>query len=291
MQVRANGLRIEVDEQGPINAEPLLLIMGLGMQLIGWPEPLVKMLVHRGQRVIRLDNRDAGLSQGFDHLGMPNVPWAALRYAFRLPVRGAYTLADMALDTVGVLDALGIAQAHIVGASMGGMIAQHIAASQPQRVSKLTLMMTTSGARQLPKPSMKARAAMMDRRGLDPRNVEAVVDRLEHVFTVIGSPMYRPERGAFRARLRASVERAYRPAGVARQLLAVAADGDRSPMLARITAPTHIIHGAHDPLVPVAAAHDLHAKIKGSTLEVIDGMGHDLPPQLWPRLAEAMARE
>ncbi len=114
-------------------------------------------------------------------------------------------------DTLAVLDALGIAQAHIVGASMGGMIAQHIAASQPQRVSKLTLMMTTSGARHLPKPSMKARAAMMDRRGLDPRNVDAVVDRLEHVFTVIGSPMYRPERAAFRARLRASVERAYRP--------------------------------------------------------------------------------
>jgi pimeloyl-ACP methyl ester carboxylesterase len=272
MQVQANGHSIEVDVQGPPDGAPIVLIMGLGMQLTGWPEPFVQMLVERGQRVIRLDNRDAGLSQGFDHLGMPSVPLAALRYALRLPVKSAYSIADMARDTVGVLDALGIDRAHIVGASMGGMVAQH-------------------GARRLPKPSAKARAAMLDRRGLDPKNMEAVVDRLERVFTVIGSPAYRPEREAFRTRLRASVQRAYRPAGVARQLIAVAADGDRSPMLSRITAPTHIVHGAMDPLVPVASAHDLHSKIKGSTLEVIEGMGHDLPEALWARLAASIARE
>jgi pimeloyl-ACP methyl ester carboxylesterase len=294
MQVLANGHAIEVDVQGPPDGAPLVLIMGLGMQLTGWPEPFVQMLVERRQRVIRLDNRDAGLSQGFDHLGMPNVPWAALRYAFRLPVKSAYSIADMARDTVGVLDALKIDRAHIVGASMGGMVAQHIAATQPERVSALTLIMTTSGSRRLPKPSAKARAAMLDRRGLDPKNTEAVVDRLERVFTVIGSPAYRPidehDREAFRTRLRASVQRAYRPAGVARQLIAVAADGDRSPMLSRITAPTHIVHGAMDPLVPVASAHDLHSKIKGSTLEVIEGMGHDLPHQLWQRLVASIAR-
>ena len=294
MQVQANGHSIEVDVQGPPDGAPLVLLMGLGMQLTGWPEPFVQMLVERGQRVMRLDNRDAGLSQGFDHLGMPSVPLAALRYALRLPVKSAYSIADMARDTVGVLDALGIDRAHIVGASMGGMVAQHIAALHPERVSALTLVMTTSGARRLPKPSAKARAAMLDRRGLDPKNMEAVVDRLERVFTIIGSPAYRPvgEQGreAFRARLRASVQRAYRPAGVARQLIAVAADGDRSPMLARITAPTHIVHGAMDPLVPVASAHDLHSKIKGSTLEVIEGMGHDLPEALWARLAAAIAR-
>ena len=290
MQVQANGHSIEVDVQGPADGAPLVLLMGLGMQLIGWPEPFVQLLVERGQRVIRLDNRDAGLSQGFDHLGMPNVPWAALRYSLRLPVKSAYSIADMARDTVGVLDALGIDRAHIVGASMGGMVAQHIAALHPERVSALTLVMTTSGARRLPKSSAKARAAMLDRRGIDPKNMEAVVDRLERVFTIIGSPAYRPEREAFRARLRASVQRAYRPAGVARQLIAVAADGDRSPMLARITAPTHIVHGAMDPLVPVASAHDLHSKIKGSTLEVIEGMGHDLPQALWERLAASIVR-
>jgi pimeloyl-ACP methyl ester carboxylesterase len=290
MQVQANGLRIEVDVQGPADGAPLLMIMGLGMQLTGWPEPLVQMLVQRGQRVIRIDNRDAGLSQGFDHLGMPRVAWAALRYALRLSVHSAYSIADMARDSVGVLDALGIERAHIVGASMGGMIAQHIAAEQPARVSALTLIMTTSGARQLPRPSAKARAVLMDRRGLDANDIEAIVDRLERVFSVIGSPAYRPQRDAFRERLRESVQRAYRPAGVARQLMAVAADGDRSALLARIDAPTHIIHGARDPLVPVAAAHDLHSKILGSTLEVIDGMGHDLPHQLWPRLAAAIGR-
>jgi pimeloyl-ACP methyl ester carboxylesterase len=137
---------------------------------------------------------------------------------------------------------------------------------------------------------MAARAAMLDRRAIDPNDHERIVDRLEHVFTVIGSPAYRPaSRAAFRDQLRASVQRAYRPQGVARQLLAVAADGDRSALLARIGAPTHIVHGAADPLVPVAAASDLHAKIPGSTLEVIEGMGHDLPAPLLPRLADAIA--
>ena len=294
MQVQANGLSLEVDIQGPADGAPLVLLMGLGMQLIGWPEPFVEMLTQRGYKVIRLDNRDAGLSQGFDERGMPSVAWAALRYALHLPVKSAYSVADMAADTIGVLDALGIDRAHIVGASMGGMIAQHIAAKHPQRVSALTLMMTTSGARSLPGPSAKARAAMMDRRGLDAKNIEAVVDRLERVFTVIGSPAYRPAddqaREAFRGRLRASVQRAYRPAGVARQLIAVAADGDRSPLLARITAPTHVIHGAADPLVPVASARDLRDKINGSTLDIIEGMGHDLPPALWPRLATLVTR-
>jgi pimeloyl-ACP methyl ester carboxylesterase len=294
MQIQANGLRIEVDVQGPADGAPLVLIMGLGMQLTGWPEPFVEMLTQHGYKVIRLDNRDAGLSQGFDERGMPNVAWAALRYAFRLPVKSVYSIADMAADTIGVLDALGIPRAHIVGASMGGMIAQHIAARHPQRVSALTLMMTTSGARSLPKPSAKARAAMLDRRGLNAKNIEVIVDRLERVFTVIGSPAYRPAdeeaRQSFRARLRASVQRAYRPAGVARQLIAVAADGDRSPLLARITAPTHIIHGAADPLVRVASAYDLRDKISCSTLDIIEGMGHDLPPALWARLAALIGR-
>ncbi len=290
MQVQANGLALEVDVHGPADGAPLVLLMGLGMQLIAWPQPLVQMLAQRGRRVIRIDNRDAGLSQGFEHLGMPKIAWAALRYALRLSVKSAYTIADMARDSVGVLDALKIERAHIAGASMGGMIAQHIAAEHPERVSALTLIMTTSGARQLPKPSAKARAVLMDRRGQDSKNIEAIVDRLERVFTVIGSPAYRPQRDLFRTRLRESVQRAYRPSGVARQLMAVAADGDRSALLARIGAPTHIIHGARDPLVPVAAAHDLHSKIKGSTLEVIDGMGHDLPHQLWPRLAASLAR-
>jgi len=265
--------------------------MGLGMQLTAWPEELVAMLVGRGFRVIRLDNRDAGLSQGFEAAGMPHLAWATLRYLLHLPVHAPYTVADMAGDAVGVLDALGIAKAHICGASMGGMIAQHVAAGWPERVSRLTLMMTSSGSRSLPQASAKVRAALLERRAAGAHDVDTEVERMMRVLTLIGSPAYRPDPETFKARLTASVRRAWRPSGVARQLVAIVADGDRTPLLSRITAPTHIVHGAADPLVPVAAAHDLHAKIAGSTLEIIDGMGHDLPAALWPRFAQAIGRD
>jgi len=293
VQIQANGIGIEVDDQGPPDSPggpTIVLIMGLGMQLVAWPQPLVDRLIARGRRVIRLDNRDAGLSQGFEQAGVPNLAWASLRYLMHLPIKAPYRIADMAADTLGVMDALHIERAQIVGASMGGMVAQHIAATQPARVAGLTLIMSTSGARHLPQARAKVRAALLERRAPDASDVQALVDRLERMFTLIGSPAYRPQREAFRARLEASVRRAYRPSGLARQLLAVAADGDRSPLLARIAAPTHIVHGIEDPLVPVAAAHDLHAKIAGSTLELIEGMGHDLPEALWPRLADAMLR-
>ena len=295
MQIQANGLHIEVDDQGPPaspGGPPVLMLMGLGMQLTSWPQPLVDRLVARGRRVVRIDNRDAGLSQGFDAQGVPNLLWATARYLMHLPVQAPYTVADMAADAVGVLDALRIGQADVVGASMGGMIAQHLAATHPQRVARLTLLMTTSGARHLPQASARVRMGLLDGRRLAAHDEDALVDRLERVFTLIGSPAYPPqpgpERDALRQRLRDSVRRAYRPAGVARQLVAIVADGDRTPLLRRIGAPTHIVHGAADPLVPVASAHDLHASIAGSTLEVIDGMGHDLPPALWGRLADAM---
>ena len=291
MQISANGLAIEVDDQGPPGGSPILLLMGLGMQLTGWPEPFVRMLVARGNRVIRIDNRDAGLSQGFEASGTPNLAWATLRYLLHLPVHAPYSLADMAGDALGVLDALGIAKAHVCGASMGGMIAQHMAASRPELVSRLTLLMTTSGSRRLPQPSARVRAALIDRRGVGGRGLEAEVERLMRLLTLIGSPSFPPDSNELRARLTASVQRAWRPGGVARQLVAVAADGDRSALLARISAPTHIVHGAQDPLVPVAAAHELKARIAGSTLEVIDGMGHDLPEPLWPRLVAAIDRE
>jgi pimeloyl-ACP methyl ester carboxylesterase len=288
-KVTANGLQIEVDDRGPRDdPEPLLLIMGLGMQLVAWPDGLVKQLTDAGRRVIRFDNRDAGLSDGFDGSGAPNMVSAALRYWLRLPVPSAYRLADMAADGFGVLDALGIARAQVVGASLGGMVAQHMAALQPQRVGRLLLMMTSSGARHLPQPSARVQRALLARPAGPGR--DAAVDRIVALFEVIGSPAYRPEPLSFRERIRASVERAHRPAGIARQLVAVAADGDRSRLLARIAAPTHIVHGEADALIPVAAAHDLRHKIRGATLEIIPGMGHDLPEPLWPRFAQAMLR-
>jgi len=287
MRIQAGDIAIEVDDQGPPGGEPLLMVMGLGMQLIGWPEGLVQRLAQRGFRVIRIDNRDIGLSQGFDHLGVPNLAWAALRYTFRLAVSAPYGLADMAGDAVGVLDALGLDRVHVCGASMGGMISQHIAAKHPQRVKSLTLMMTTSGARHLPQPALRVQRALLSRPAGP--GAEAVVAHLEKVLRLIGSPAYPAPADELRARLHAMVARSWRPAGTARQLAAVAADGDRSAMLARITAPTHVLHGVADPLVPSAAADDLAAKIAGATFEKVPGMGHDLPAELFDGFVQAIA--
>jgi pimeloyl-ACP methyl ester carboxylesterase len=286
MQVIANGVQIEVDIQGPEQGEPILLIMGLGMQLIGWPDELVQMLVQRGFRVIRHDNRDVGLSQGFDRHGVPNVMVEALRHRFRLRVRAPYQVADMAADALGVLDALGIEHAHICGASMGGMIAQHIAAKHPRRVRSLTLIMTTSGARHLKQAHPRVLRVLMSR----PQKPDAqtYMAHMRHVLSVIGSPGYPPDPQRLQQRLMASFSRAYRPAGTARQLVAVAADGDRSPLLQRIVAPTRVIHGDVDPLVPVSAAHDLVQKIPGAVVDIVPGMGHDLPLPLLPRVADGI---
>ncbi|HRH87016.1 MAG TPA: alpha/beta fold hydrolase, partial [Rubrivivax sp.] len=229
MQIVANGVQLEVDVQGPEDGDPILLIMGLGMQLIGWPDELVQMLVQRGFRVIRHDNRDVGLSEGFDRLGTPNVMVEALRQRLRLRVRAPYQLADMAADALGVLDALGIEHAHVCGASMGGMIAQHIAAKHPRRVKSLTLIMTTSGARSVQQAHPRVVRLLLSR----PRSgdAKAFMTHTSHVLSVIGSPAYPPEPLRLQQRLMASFARAYRPAGTARQLVAVAADGDRSPLL------------------------------------------------------------
>ncbi|MGZ8261241.1 MAG: alpha/beta fold hydrolase, partial [Caldimonas sp.] len=174
MQLTANGIRLEVEDHGSPAGEPLLLVMGLGMQLLGWHEDLVAQLVARGFRVIRYDNRDIGLSQGFDHLGVPSLAMATLRHALGMRVKSPYKLADMAADAVGVLDALGIPSAHVWGVSMGGMIAQHMATMAPTRVKSLTLTMTSSGARHLPAAPMKVRSALMARPKV--KSVDGIVD-------------------------------------------------------------------------------------------------------------------
>ena len=287
MQVSANGIRLEVEDHGSPQGEPLLLVMGLGMQLLGWHDDLVALLVARGFRVIRFDNRDIGLSQGFDAAGVPNLALESLRFALGLRVKSPYTLADMAADSVAVLDALGIDKAHVCGASMGGMIAQRVAARYPERVKSLTLMMTSSGARRLPGPSLKVRGAMISRP--KDQQLASIVEHYVELYGLIGSPAFPPGKDYLRERFSRSIRRSYRPAGTARQMVAIAADGDRTPLLGTLRPPTHVIHGAADVLVPVAAGRDLGARIPGATLDVIDGMGHDLPKELWPRFVAGIS--
>ena len=282
MQIAARGVTLEVEDHGSPAGEPLVLIMGLGMQLLAWPDEFVAMLVARGFRVIRFDNRDIGLSQRYDELGVPNLMFDSLRYTLGMKVKAPYTVADMADDTAALLDALGIRAAHICGASMGGMIAQQLAVRHPERVKSLTLIMTSSGARGLPGPSLKVRSALISRPP-DVSDLERVITHYVKLNRLIGSPDYPADEAEMRARLALSLRRSYRPQGTARQMVAIVADGDRSPLLSRVGQPTQIIHGQADPLVPVAAGSDLHVKIAGAEIDLIPGMGHDLPQALWPR--------
>ena len=281
-------LHIEYESLGDPSHPAIVLIMGLGMQLMAWPDSFCHELVARGYRVLRFDNRDCGLSGRAPGKKRANLMLAMAASALGLPVRAPYTLEDMAGDAIGLMDKLGIAQAHIVGASMGGMIAQVLTAKFPQRVLSLTSIMSTSGNRKVSKPTKPARKVLLARPA-DPKNPESVIEHLVEMFGVIGSPGYPSTREELRSRIGHSVRRAYEPAGTARQLLAIIASGDRRRLLHTIAAPTLVIHGADDPLVPLAAGRDTAQNIPGAALMVIEGMGHDFPEALMPRLAQAIA--
>ena len=284
----AAPLHIEYESLGDPARPAIVLIMGLGMQLTGWPDSFCEALVARGYRVIRFDNRDCGLSGRVVGKKRGNLLLAMAAAALGLPVRTPYTLEDMAEDTIGLMDRLGLERAHVVGASMGGMIAQVLAAKFPQRVLSLTSIMSTSGNRRVSKPTKAARKTLLSRPA-DPKDPEAVIEHMVDMFGVIGSPAYPSTREALCLHIGRSVRRAYYPAGVARQLLASIASGDRRRQLRTIMAPTLVIHGADDPLVPLAAGRDTAQNIPGAELLVIEGMGHDFPEALMPRLATVIA--
>jgi len=284
----AAPLHIEYESLGDPSHPAIVLIMGLGMQLMAWPDAFCQALVARGYRVLRFDNRDCGLSGRAPGKKRANLMLAMAASALGLPVRTPYTLEDMAGDAIGLMDKLGITQAHIVGASMGGMIAQVLTAKFPRRVLSLTSIMSTSGNRKVSKPTKPARKVLLARPA-DPKNPESVIDHLVEMFGVIGSPGYPSTHEELRSRIGHSVRRAYEPAGTARQLLAIIASGDRRKLLHTIAAPTLVIHGADDPLVPLAAGRDTAQNIPGAALMVIEGMGHDFPAALMPRLAQAVA--
>jgi pimeloyl-ACP methyl ester carboxylesterase len=283
--VNANGITIEYESLGAAEAPAIFLIMGLGMQLTAWPDPFCEALFKQGFRVIRFDNRDIGLSSKMEGLGVPNLAWASVRSWLGLSVHSGYLLSDMAADTVGLMDALGIRAAHVVGVSMGGMIAQMVAALYPQRTSSLTSIMSTTGSTHLPRPSGEVVKTLLSR-PTNPRDPQSVVDHYMKLFGVIGSPGFPIEETELRQRLEKSVLRSYYPAGSARQLLAIIASGDRTRLLATIKAPTLVIHGVNDPLIPVEAGKDTAAKITGAKLQLVQGMGHDMAA--WPLLAEAI---
>jgi proline iminopeptidase len=282
------AIELEYEFEGDPQQPTILLIMGLGMQLTAWPDEFVAGLLARGFSVLRLDNRDAGLSTQVDSFVPRGLTGALLRGAVGWPVQAPYRLHDMAADVVGLLDALAIARVHVVGASMGGMIAQIIAAHHPERVLSLVSIMSTSGARRLPPPRLDAFLALT-RRPPPGASHESLVDHYMHLFGVIGSPGGQTPADLLRSRLQRSLARAYRPAGTARQMLAIAATGDRSAELAAIRAPTLVIHGAVDPLVPAAAGRDTAARIGGAELLIVPGMGHDLPHTQLPLLVDRIA--
>jgi pimeloyl-ACP methyl ester carboxylesterase len=287
MKLIANGIHIDVADSAAENPEHagrpvVLLIMGLGMQLIAWPPAMVQGLVDAGFRVIRFDNRDVGLSQHFDQLGTPNLLWAGLKYRMGWRIKPPYTVQDMADDARGVLDALRIAKAHVAGVSMGGMIAQRLALSVPERVLSLASVMSSSGARGLPEATAKVTRALLSRPAGN--SLQAEIDHAVKLFKLIGSPGFPIDESMLRARVAAATERSYHPQGLMRQMVAVVADGQRAAALSQLTVPTLVVHGRADPLVPVACGEDTARRIPGARLSVIDGMGHDLAPGVVDRL-------
>jgi pimeloyl-ACP methyl ester carboxylesterase len=278
----ANGIELCFQEMGDADGEPLLLVMGLATQMIAWDEGFCGLLAERGFRVVRFDNRDIGRSTRIDSAGVPQ------RVDMILGRRGSapYLLRDMAADTAGLMDHLGIDSAHLVGASMGGMIAQTMAIEHPERVHSLVSIMSNTGSRWTGMPSRKAMAVLL---GRPPRGRAAAVERSVKTFSVIGSPGYPFDEERVRRIAGRSYDRGHGAAGVLRQLHAITASGDRTQALHDVHVPTTVIHGTRDPLIRPAAGRATARAIPNARLKMIDGMAHDLPRQLWPVFAEEIA--
>jgi len=282
---RANGITIEYDTFGKPSNPPMLLIMGLGAQMILWDEAFCEQLAARGHYVVRFDNRDVGLSTKFADAGVPDVVAALTASMSGQPVKAPYTLRDMAADAVGLLDALHIDHAHIVGASMGGMIAQTVAIDHPKRARTLTSIMSTTGAPDLPPAKPEAMAALLSP---PPTSRDEAIERSVSVFRTIGSPGFPFEEERFRERAALAYDRCFHPEGAARQIVAIIASGSRREKLRAVKAPTLVIHGADDPLVPLAGGKDTAESVAGAEIMIIAGMGHDLPRPVWPRIIDGI---
>ncbi len=281
------GIELFYEDHGDPDAEVILLVMGLGAQLTLWPDELVAALVGDGFRVIRYDNRDIGLSQKMEGQRAPGLAMQVLRKKLGFPAKVPYTLKDMADDGIGLLDALGIAKAHVVGASMGGMIAQLMAVHHPERLATLTSIMSTTGHGKLPQAEKHAIEALTA--PLAAQNEETVIAHGLNIVKNIGSPGYPFDPEEQRERVLANMRRSLYPAGLPRQLAAIIDDGCRRSRLAQVRTPTLVLHGEDDPLVKLAAGEDTARHISGARLVTIPGWGHDLPLALVPRIAAEIA--
>ena len=286
--IRANNIELYYEDNGPIDAPVILLVMGLGAQMIAWPDDFIHGLVGKGYRVIHYDNRDVGMSQRMEGAQAPNLVWTMLKARIGLPVGVPYTLGDMAADGIGLLDSLGIKKAHVVGASMGGMIVQLMAANHAERTLSMTSIMSSSGKPGLPGARADIQRRFMVKRAPDASREEAVAFGTELVSSFSYPDPARPENAHAEMTAKA-FDRGYYPVGTRRQLLAIIADGSRVERLKKIAVPTLVVHGGADPLVPKEGSEDIARHIPGARLEIIDEMAHDLPPSQVGRMVELVA--
>jgi pimeloyl-ACP methyl ester carboxylesterase len=284
------GIEIFYEEHGDPNAEALLLVMGLGAQMTLWPDELVAALAAEGFRVIRYDNRDIGLSQKFEGARAPSLPVQVLRKKIGFPAKVPYTLKDMADDGIGLLTALGVDRAHVVGASMGGMIVQLMAIHHAERLMSMTSIMSTTGSGRLPQAEANAIGALTA--PLKGTDEETLVAHGLNIIRNIGTPdsaEFPFDEAHQRERVLANMRRSVYPAGLPRQLAAIIDDGDRTKRLGAVRTPCLVLHGEADPLVKLPGGEATAAAIPGARLVTFPGWGHDLPLPLVPRLAGEIA--
>jgi pimeloyl-ACP methyl ester carboxylesterase/uncharacterized damage-inducible protein DinB len=286
-RIEANGIELVYDTFGESSAPPLLLIHGLGAQMVTWDAGFCRQLATRGYRVIRFDNRDIGLATWFDEAGVPDIMELYQAQTLDEAVQLPYTLEDMAGDAVGLLDGLGIESAHVVGASMGGMIAQLVAIHYPHRVRTLTSIMSTTGDSELPPPTPEAMSLLLTP---PPTDRDGYLDSAVQSAAVLNGPGFPVDEQRVRERAALAFDRGLHPAGTTRQLAAVVASGSRRQALRAVTIPTLVIHGDADPLVPVAGGRDTAAAVPGAKLLIIEGLGHALPSTTWTQVIDAIAR-
>ncbi len=282
---QANGIEITYDTFGDPQAKPMLLIMGLGAQMIAWEEDFCAQLAEQGHWVIRFDNRDIGLSTKFTEAGAPDLTALMMASMQGQPVSSAYLLSDMALDAVGLLDALDIKAAHVVGVSMGGMIAQMMAVNHPDRTLTLTSIMSSTGDPDLPPPTQEAAMVLGTPA---PTDREGYIEETVKAWRVLSGPVFPYPEEVIRNRAAKTFDRGLSPAGFARQLAAIFASGSRKEALKSVTTSTLVIHGDADPLVPVEAGKDTANTVPGAKLLIVEGMGHSLPVEAWPQLIGAI---